>query len=78
MRSRRWRKGAFDFIAKPIDSEILKIIIDRALRMCELEEENKQLRELSARATDGLVYRLARKWPRSPRSSTASGRWMSA
>src|SRR5436190_8457242 len=49
-------KGAFDFIAKPLDSEVLKIIIDRAVRMTALEEENKQLREQSARATDGLVF----------------------
>jgi len=35
---------------------VLKIIIDRAIRMHELEEENKQLREQSARATDGLVF----------------------
>ncbi len=49
-------KGAFDFVAKPIDSEVLKIIIDRAIRMGELEEENKQLREQYARATDGLVF----------------------
>jgi two-component system NtrC family response regulator len=49
-------QGAFDFIAKPVDSEILKIIIDRAIRMRTLEEENKLLREQSARATDGLVF----------------------
>jgi two-component system, NtrC family, response regulator len=49
-------KGAFDFVAKPLDSEVLKIIIDRAIRMHALEEENKQLREVSARATDGMVY----------------------
>jgi len=49
-------QGAFDFVAKPLDSDVLKIIIDRAIRMHELEEENKQLREQSARATDGLVF----------------------
>ena len=49
-------QGAFDFIAKPVDSDILKIIIDRAIRMHELEEENKQLREQSTRAADGLVF----------------------
>ena len=49
-------QGAFDFIGKPVDSEILKIIIDRAIRMRMLEDENKQLREDSARATDGLVF----------------------
>jgi two-component system NtrC family response regulator len=48
--------GAFDFIAKPIDSEILKLVISRALRMSELEEENIQLRELSAGGNVGLVY----------------------
>ena len=31
-------QGAFDFIAKPVDSDILKIIIDRAVRMHALEE----------------------------------------
>jgi len=49
-------QGAFDFIAKPVDSDILKIIIERAIRMHALEEENKLLREQSARATDGLVF----------------------
>jgi two-component system NtrC family response regulator len=49
-------QGAFDFIGKPVDSDILKIIIDRAIRMRMLEDENKQLREDSARATDGLVF----------------------
>ena len=49
-------QGAFDFVAKPVDSDILKIIIDRAIRMHDLEEENKQLREQSSRATDGLVF----------------------
>jgi two-component system, NtrC family, response regulator len=48
--------GAFDFIAKPIDSEILKLVISRAIRMSELEEENTHLRELSAGGSDGLVY----------------------
>jgi two-component system, NtrC family, response regulator len=48
--------GAFDFIAKPIDSEILKLVISRAIRMSELEEENTHLRELSTSGSDGLVY----------------------
>ncbi|HEY2008357.1 MAG TPA: PEP-CTERM-box response regulator transcription factor [Rhizomicrobium sp.] len=49
-------KGAFDFIAKPIDSDILKLVIDRAMRMFELELENLQLRKLSENGADGLVY----------------------
>ena len=49
-------KGAFDFIAKPIDSDVLKLVIDRAKRMFELEQENMQLRKLSDSGADGLVY----------------------
>jgi two-component system NtrC family response regulator len=49
-------KGAFDFIAKPIDSDILKLVIDRAMRMFELEQENMRLRKLSDSGVDGLVY----------------------
>lgn len=53
-------KGAFDFIAKPIDSDILKLVIDRAMRMFELEQENVQLRKLSDSGADGLVYGSSR------------------
>jgi two-component system NtrC family response regulator len=49
-------KGAFDFIAKPVDGDILKLVIDRAMRMFELEQENIQLRKLSDGGADGLVY----------------------
>lgn len=49
-------KGAFDYIAKPIDSDVLKLVIDRAMRMFELEQENVQLRKLSESVADGLVY----------------------
>ena len=53
-------KGAFDFIAKPIDSEVLKLTIGRAIRLFELEQENAQLRMQSNRGADGLVYESAR------------------
>ncbi len=36
-------QGAFDFHHKPFDEQILKIIIDRALRVHELEMENRAL-----------------------------------
>ena len=49
-------KGAFDFVAKPIDSDVLKLVIDRAKRMFDLEQENMQLRRLSDSGVDGLVY----------------------
>jgi two-component system NtrC family response regulator len=49
-------KGAFDFIGKPIDSDVLKLVIDRAMRMFELEQENMKLRKLADSGADGLVY----------------------
>ena len=49
-------KGAFDFIAKPIDIEVLKLIIQRGLRMYELEDENRTLRQGSDRGWAGLVF----------------------
>ncbi|MBN9579133.1 MAG: sigma 54-interacting transcriptional regulator, partial [Alphaproteobacteria bacterium] len=49
-------KGAFDFISKPIDIDVLKLIIDRAVRMYELEEENRTLREASNLSLPGMVY----------------------
>jgi two-component system NtrC family response regulator len=49
-------KGAFDFISKPIDIDVLKLIIDRAVRMYDLEEENRALREVSNLNLPGLVY----------------------
>lgn len=53
-------KGAFDFIAKPIDSDVLKLVIDRAMRMFELEQENLLLRKLSEGGMDGLIYGSSR------------------
>lgn len=37
------RQGAFDFYQKPFDEQILRIIIDRALRVADLEQENRRL-----------------------------------
>jgi two-component system NtrC family response regulator len=49
--------GAYDFIAKPVDIDLLKLIIDRAERMYALEEENSVLREYTKVSYPGLVYR---------------------
>jgi len=49
-------KGAFDFIAKPIDGDVIKLAIERAMRLFELEQENMQLRKLADGGADGLVY----------------------
>ncbi|QJT07974.1 PEP-CTERM-box response regulator transcription factor [Oceanidesulfovibrio marinus] len=37
--------GAYDFYRKPVDLEELRVIIERALHVSGLEEENRQLRE---------------------------------
>jgi len=49
-------KGAFDFIAKPVDIDLLRIVIERARRMCDLEEENQQLRKAGTRGAGGFVF----------------------
>jgi len=36
-------EGAYDFCEKPVDLPVLRTIIDRALRLRELEEENRRL-----------------------------------
>jgi two-component system NtrC family response regulator len=50
--------GAYDFCAKPFEPEILTLMIDRAFRVYELQEENRRL--VSARytpTTSGIVTR---------------------
>jgi two-component system NtrC family response regulator len=37
--------GAYDFYQKPVDPEILGLIVNRAYRLYELEEQNKQLQQ---------------------------------
>src|SRR4029077_19492835 len=47
-------KGAFDFFEKPVHIDVLKLTIERARRMCALEEENDRLRETPIRLS-GIV-----------------------
>lgn len=48
--------GAYDFYQKPIDAEILALIVDRAYRLYELEEENRKLvRAREHSALDGII-----------------------
>ena len=42
--------GAYDFCEKPIDIEVLRTVVDRAQRLFELEEENRQLAQASVPA----------------------------
>ncbi len=44
------RFGAFDFYQKPVDVEVLKLLVDRAARMAALERENRRLAMLPERS----------------------------
>ena len=50
------RLGAYDFCQKPVDLQVLALIIDRARRIHELEAENRRLAESRpANALDGVI-----------------------
>ena len=39
--------GAYDFYQKPIDSNTLQFVVERAFRLWELEHENRRLTQLT-------------------------------
>jgi two-component system NtrC family response regulator len=39
-------QGAYDFCQKPVDTEVLRLIVSRAFHIHGLEEQNRQLREM--------------------------------
>ncbi|MCZ6560789.1 MAG: PEP-CTERM-box response regulator transcription factor [Gammaproteobacteria bacterium] len=48
--------GAYDFYRKPVDTDVLKLLVERAFRMWQLEEQNRRL--LNARGSmpiDGVI-----------------------
>ena len=48
--------GAYDFYQKPVDPDILALIVDRACGLSELEEENRRLlTQTSATPLDGII-----------------------
>ena len=50
--------GAYDFLAKPFEPEVLNLCVERAFRMHELQAENKRLQALQASdAIAGLITR---------------------
>ena len=50
--------GAYDFYSKPFEPEVLTLMIERAFRMHELQEENRRLNSSQQRsALDGLLTR---------------------
>jgi two-component system response regulator HydG len=46
------KKGAYDYLTKPLDFEKLKITIQRAMEHINLKEENRRLRESLGRQFD--------------------------
>jgi len=50
--------GAYDFYAKPFEPDVLTLMIDRAYRLHELQEENRRLREAQPpTGLEGLITR---------------------
>ncbi len=51
--------GAYDFFAKPFESDLLNTVIDRAYRLADLERENRTLRarQSGSMPLDGLLTR---------------------
>ncbi|EIM02198.1 sigma-54-dependent Fis family transcriptional regulator [Rhodanobacter thiooxydans] len=47
--------GAYDFCSKPLELEVLRLIVDRAFRVHELEAENRKLRSQSTTTLEGII-----------------------
>ena len=48
-------QGAYDFYEKPIDPDVLRLIVDRAHRLHELENENRQLISKQREPLEGII-----------------------
>jgi two-component system NtrC family response regulator len=49
-------QGAHDFYQKPIDADVLRLIVNRAFRMSELEDDNRRLaRQDNSSALEGII-----------------------
>ncbi len=49
-------QGAYDFYEKPVDTETLKLLVDRAFTIAELEAENRRLQsKVNESPLDGIV-----------------------
>jgi two-component system response regulator HydG len=46
------RAGAYDFVTKPFELDVLRLALERAVRHHQLQEEVKRLRDVVARATE--------------------------
>jgi two-component system NtrC family response regulator len=49
-------QGAYDFYEKPVDTDTLKLLVDRAFNIAELEAENRRLQyQINESPLDGIV-----------------------
>jgi two-component system NtrC family response regulator len=49
-------QGAYDFYEKPVDTDTLKLLVDRAFNIAELESENRRLQtQVNGSPLDGIV-----------------------
>jgi two-component system NtrC family response regulator len=53
------RMGAYDFLAKPVDPDVLSLTVERAMRLRELQDENRRLASAQEGALAGLLTRDA-------------------
>lgn len=47
--------GAYDFCSKPLDLDVLRLIVTRAFKLHELEQENQRLRSTSSTPLEGII-----------------------
>ena len=48
-------RGAWDFFQKPIDSDALRLIVERAFHVSRLEAENHRLKSIGSQALPGVI-----------------------
>ena len=48
-------QGAYDFYEKPVDPDVLRLIVERAHHVYQLEEENRKLASKRAEPLEGLI-----------------------
>lgn len=48
-------QGAYDFYEKPVDPDVLRLIVERAIRLSELEEENARLAREASTPLSGVI-----------------------
>ena len=49
------KKGAFDYLTKPVDIDMLEIAVERAARVRLLKQENDNLKSLAGMAPEGVI-----------------------